>query len=354
MGDLNTLLTLNAAIGQEFQLDYTAHDILNITMPVFSGTTDKFERQAKERPPLPFHQVKWEDRVSETDSALFTRLPIELLERVVSLLPRGCLNTFAAVNHDCRLLARVIQFEHLNLEYSNLEIIQSLSSEFFKAASGRGRQWLALGPCIRRLKINTIAQMFSWRHNLDDSTLIELSQAKRDAAMHQAATFYFRWYMPRVLYTIAHRLPNLEQLEWFDKINLSAAAWYAILTSPIQHLKLYRIHYDDMTLQNIRKLPSVLSERLETLDIELRESIGSAKVTASSYDVAIEVLNRCPALKKLVWKDMALGKDAPPHDGTKLVTKSHLRFYQSAASSLHQSAILVLLWVSVLGPCSNI
>lgn len=126
-------------------------------------------------------------------------------------------------------------------------------------------------------------------------------------------------------FTPSHMAFHLELLEWSDEINFSALGWHVILTSPIRHLKLFRVHYDDSILQGIRELPPVLNERLEKLDIELWKSFGRGEVTASSYDVVIEVLNRYPALKTLVWNNILFHDDKPRDNESKLGKVCHLR-----------------------------
>lgn len=152
MGDSDPPSTLNAHIGQGFQLHYTANDALHMTMSMSSGGSNDFERQTKERPSLPFHQLECEDPISASNTPLFMRLPKELLGQIASFLPRECLNAFAGVNHGCRFLARAIQFEHLNLDYSVVSIIDSLSSEKTRPVRGLNGHRLALGSFVSTFK----------------------------------------------------------------------------------------------------------------------------------------------------------------------------------------------------------
>lgn len=269
MEDADNPTARNSSIGDEFRLDYNPRDALLMSMTTFSGGTNEFELQPRARPPLPFDQLGDEKSISLTDRSPFTLLPTEIRERIVLLLPKSCLTAFAGVNRECRLLARAIQFEHLDFYYTDVDsdIVSSLSREAINRASDRGDQRLNLGPCICRMKFNTLGQSFSRLHGLDIDTYNDRPPAEREEALRRAADHYFGFYIPCILRVIKYGLPNLEQLEFHDQIALSGNAWSAILTSSIRHLMISRVSYDDEIFQAIKRLPLELGRSLETLSL---------------------------------------------------------------------------------------
>ena len=133
------------------------HDILlDLMMPMFSGTKDSFGREVVPALPLYFDRVS-EGRAPVSASKLLT-LPLHVLALVVQTVPKASLAALALVNSDCRQLARSRQFTSILLDYSDqtLEIIGKLQEEAAERSNNGGlTRKPALGPCIRRLTVAT-------------------------------------------------------------------------------------------------------------------------------------------------------------------------------------------------------
>ncbi|KPI43948.1 uncharacterized protein AB675_6240 [Cyphellophora attinorum] len=285
--------------------DYNLGDIMSLSVGMFDPGRDKFELQTRPRPSIPFNKANL-GRAFASDSLLFNVLPTEILTKVIKFLPAESLNILAVVSRDCRVFARTIQFETRVFDYVNLDLVYHLHREIFAIAQPRTDQ-LFLGPCIRRLRINTHAAVFNFRHDLDSESRSGQSDEEMPVPFQAALDSFFRDYLPLVCNIIRYALPNLELLEWSDHTRLSGSAWKAILRSPVRHLKLFRVSVNCKTLNEVRALSQAAGASIETLEVELSrdiDTIGKSDEAerTTCYDFTIELLNRCASrLKTLVW-----------------------------------------------------
>ena len=193
------------------------YQILDLMMPMFSGTKDDFGKETV--PPLPL----FFDRVSEgrepiSGSRLF-RLPQEILNVVVQSVPEVSLASFALANSDCRQLARSRQFASLHFDYSDqtLAIINQLQQEAVERSNNDGLTGKpALGPCIRRLTVATHPGWVNFRHDVelseDFNSLPKREQSKR---LNNACSAFFGSYLTSIQDLLSNRavLPHLELLD---------------------------------------------------------------------------------------------------------------------------------------------
>lgn len=184
------------------------HRIYDVLMPMLSGDTDNFGREAVPPIPLSFDRVN-EGHPFRSNASLF-RLPMEILgEQTVnqvksirnlenpncSNLPDSKLHcmqripidsalcsgiilqniassslaSFAYVNSDCRQLARSRQFASIHLQYSlsNHDLLLKLVEERRQRQNKRSDGFSpSLGACIRRITVATHPGWVSYRHGV--------------------------------------------------------------------------------------------------------------------------------------------------------------------------------------------
>jgi hypothetical protein len=285
--------------------DYSLSDVMSVCIGMFDPGRDKFELQTRPRPSIPFAKANL-GRAFVSDSPLFSVLPTEIITRVMKFLPAESLNMLAAVSRDCRIFARTIQFETRVFDYVNLDLVYHLHREIFAIAQAKTDK-LLLGPCIRRLRVNTHAAVFNYRHDLDSESRSNKSKDEMKVLFQEAVDSFFGDYLPLVCNIIRYALPNLELLEWSDHTRLSGSAWEAILRSSVRHLKLFRVSVNSKTLDAVRALSPAAGTSIETLEVELsqdsdKDGEADDAEKATCYDFTIELLNRCASgLKTLVW-----------------------------------------------------
>ena len=104
-------------------MEYNPLEVLSLMMPTMSDTGDEFCTAVRSLPPLLLTQALAGAPISAVESPLLT-LPDELLNLIIGMLEPQDLANFAFVNSDCRQLARVVQFEHVKVDYPNMDRVQ--------------------------------------------------------------------------------------------------------------------------------------------------------------------------------------------------------------------------------------
>ena len=254
-------------------------EILDVMMSMLSGDKDDFGKD--EVPPLPLSF----DRVcrghSQQSTPLLFRLPTEILGMILQWVAPDSLASLALVNRDCLQWARSRRFASVQLTYSNgsLDLIRHLLNEAsgHPAATSSTTPMPKLGLCIRRITVATNPAWVAVRHGVELRET-ELSEEERTKRMVDASSAFFGKYIPniqRLLNPVV--LPNLELLDWEDKIALSQSFFEALVSSRIKYLKLYRVKLNkqfDITAQSVS---TTHSWPLRTLYLELISSYFSKK-----------------------------------------------------------------------------
>ena len=160
-----------AAAGSTLDMEYNPLEVLSLMMPTMSDTGDEFCTAVRSLPPLLLTQALAAAPISAVESPLLT-VPDELLNLIVGMLEPQDLANFAFLNSDCHQLARVVQFEHVKVDYPNMDLLLSLVDESRAGCNALGKPTrLVLGSCVRRLTVATSIWAFHCWHSfsLEDS-----------------------------------------------------------------------------------------------------------------------------------------------------------------------------------------
>jgi hypothetical protein len=279
-------------------------DILDLLMPVFSGSKDEYGKDIV--PPLPLSV----DRVMENrpfkSTAPLLQLASEILGIILSYVDSNSLGSLALVNSDCRQLARSRQFASVCFDYSNTTLGLILLLLHEKASRNPlnnilGSNGGAIGPCIRRLTVATNPGWVTHRHDIElSSEFTALEKSVRDERLARASDA-FSLYKGGIESILSSRaaLPHLELLDWEDMVPLQQSFFNSLTTSSIQHLKLFRVSVN----QEFEVAQPAVSDRwnLRTLNMDILWSIkrlgeGSTSPLCTSF------LQSCShSLETLVW-----------------------------------------------------
>jgi F-box domain len=284
-------------------------EILDLLMPMFSGTKDDYGNEAVPPLPLTYDRVN-EGRPPSSDTPLF-RLPVELLNAILLHISHDSLASLAQVNRDCRQLARSRQFASVCLNYSDnsLQLVLHLIKESTERLTNRGLTNLpSLGACIRRLTVATSSGWVGFRHNLQLEELQTLTPEVKRSKMDKASAMFFDNYIPAIQY-ILPLLPHLELLDWEDRIDLSRDFFQTILLSHFQHLKLFRVAVADEFQVSIPKTLTSRGWPLRSLYLELNASFRHHDKHRSVLPLSISLLRACaPTLESLTWIGPVIGE----------------------------------------------
>ncbi len=99
------------------EIMYSHEEARYLTLCTVSGPTDVFSLAARSLPPLDRTEALGDTSTSAVESSLFS-LPSELLNYTAPMLPHEDSDDFALVNSDCYRLAHVLEFEHIEHDYS--------------------------------------------------------------------------------------------------------------------------------------------------------------------------------------------------------------------------------------------
>jgi hypothetical protein len=278
-------------------------EILDLLVPIFSGTDDDYGKEVVPPLPLTFDRVN-EGRPPSSNALLF-KLPMELLANILQYIPREDLASLAFVNRYCRQLARSRQFFSICLDYSDtsFQLLAHLGKESADRLANHGHTSLpSLGACIRRL---TVATSFAWvgsRHGLGMEDLKNLPKEEKTSRMHKGSTLFFDSYIPAVQ-LILPSLPHLELLDWEDMIDFGREFFETLMKSHFQYLKLFRVGVAEEFQVSIPKELTARGWPLRSLYLELSTSLRvSMKDIPSLLPLSISLLRACAqTLESLTW-----------------------------------------------------
>ena len=286
-----------------------SHDILGLMEMYMYGMDDYGKKIV---PPLPLSF----DRVNEGRSPLSTaplfQLPFEILGSILEHVSPASLASLALVSHDCRQLARSRQFASVLLDYSDSSfgLISLLQRERQQRAVNEGLTVSpSLGACVRRMTVATHPDCMSLRHDITlDEEFADLGKEVREERIAKAARMY-DVYLECIENILSDgiSLPNLELLDWEDKIALPPSFFNALASSSIQHLKLFRVSIEEeFTIVP----PGTLGTRgwpLRSLHLEILPGIPRSGKFGTST-ICNSILRLCAStLESLTWQSFGEG-----------------------------------------------
>lgn len=298
-----------------------ASNILDLMMPMFSGTKDDFGSGIV--PPLPLLF----DRVSEgrdmISQAPLLRLPLEIVALILRHLPPSALASLAFVNSDCRQLARSRQFASIHFDYSDrtMGLINQLQKEAAERQASHGSTaGMAIGPCIRRLTIATHPGWVKHRHDVDLSEeFVALEKPEQTRRLNSACKLYFDSYLSSIddLLSTPVVLPHLELLDWEDTVCLESSFFDAIAKSNVHHLKISGgsvgapFKVDTSHPWPLRTLTLEMGVNFKEIDLDLSplytSLLGCSASTLTSLEwsmrypgqIRTDLLSPCPSFPRL-------------------------------------------------------
>jgi F-box domain len=178
-------------------------------------------------------------------SALFL-LPLDILGQIVQSLRTDDLAALALVNSDCRQLARSEQFKSVHLDFS----CKASSLAASLSAQGTPRRpaalpGICLGPAVRRLLVATNQKCLADRYNLNSDLQVSFVYLVQKRRLILAEPHYFQQYLRDIEAAfLSGALPHLELLDWEDQYILYQPMFRALVSTSIQHLRLYGVIVD--------------------------------------------------------------------------------------------------------------
>ena len=279
--------------------------IIDLLMPVFSGSTDEYGKQVVPLNPLTFDRMN-EGKVPTSTSRLF-QLPIEILAVIIQSLPASSLSDLAFVSRDCQQWARSRQFCSVQFNYSNatLGLLRVLLREGQERAVNGGYTILpSLGACVRRVQIATDSSMIMRRHNIRlDEDFSSMDAKARESICDDASAIFFDLYMPTIENLLSSRavLPHLESLDCEDICLFPSSFFNGLINSNLRHLKFFRSAIkEDFELH----FPQGHSKQwpLQTLHLEIIASFGKKSRTTATSRLSMSILRACAkTLESLTW-----------------------------------------------------
>ncbi|RYN63538.1 hypothetical protein AA0117_g12684 [Alternaria alternata] len=303
----------------------------------------------------------WFDRINEGQplSSGFpsSRLPLELVWRVVKLVDDEDLGCLALVNRDCRQLARSRQFTTIMLDYSDrsIGILGVLVDECKQRIENHGKaRTPSIGACIRKMIVAAEPRWITSRHKVELSDEFHATEAEeRTMRLDHACETFFKDYMFSIGLVLSNTiaLPHLERLVWADQAPLDSGLLRAIVSLNLRHLVLDRVWIGEEILPV--HLVNNCKWRLESLYLDVlsgyRENIPTASLVCSLLCLA------SPALKSLTWASSDIGPG--PFVQLPDWSNGYPSFRQLQDLHIHSLTKYDPIWLDVLvqpGACSPI
>ena len=202
--------------------------------------------------------------------------PAEILGNIIGHLAgdKCTANKLVLANSECRQLARIVQFNEVQLDYTQQarELIVKLSQE--TAPTPEERYEPRLGPCIRYVTVQTDANAAKRRHErlydlaelvAKETVLIEQFRQLNDEVKASYGT-----YVDDLLSAIVVAMPKLQRLSWSDPHTLGERFFHRIIWSSIKHLKLHETPIDFTRIVSLP--PDKESWPLQSLHLQLRST----------------------------------------------------------------------------------
>lgn len=235
-------------------------------------------------------------------------LPEVCVGQILSYLSGPDLASLALVDKDCRQLARARQFRSVWLNYSSasMGLLKKLVSEACDrvgTTSLEGRKWgsdkqkWTLGACIRRISI-------AFEPKSEKTKYKPTSWVDSRRRNNEGAEFHLS-HMNALELVLQAAVPNLDFLDWKDRIPITPILTNAIINSPITKLELHSVtltHDFDVSggeSERARRWQEKPKWQLRTLVLRLSTAFthngGTVVFTRSILKLA------APTLEELVW-----------------------------------------------------
>ena len=184
-------------------------------------------------------------------------LPLELVHLITQYLSTGDLKNLTLVNHGYQRMARPKLFEAVLIDYSikSSYFLQTLCYD----ASDQSHPSSAssIRSSIRHLTVATNPAWMARRHNI---TMFDLGCREMPSNQFIAANYrrpeqwrrikyakiaYSDLHLTSIDMVISSKLPNLQLLDWQDGTVTPRSLLTTIACSPIEHLRLFRVAFDE-------------------------------------------------------------------------------------------------------------
>lgn len=226
------------------------------------------------------------------------RLPQYCVDQILSNLSGPDFAALAFIDKDCRQLARTRQFRSIWIDFSSasLALLRKLVDEVCDRTMnhGLGPKW-TLGACIRRI---TVACAGAVKDPTHKSSWVEALRRGHEAVeCHQS-------HMNALELAIKYALPNLDFLDWLDRVPMSPVFTAALLSSRLTRLELHCIvlSEDFDPFGDATALDSIDSHRLRLRRLVLSVGGFSESTSCALFTKSILKL-AAPTLEELVWDD---------------------------------------------------
>lgn len=263
------------------------------------------------------------------------KLSEEAVGGILSYLTGADLAALALVDKDCRQLARTRQFRSvwLNFSTASMELLNLLLKEGCERVArnyGSGHNRWRLGSCIRRITI-------AWGDTVKEVKEVEVRRGRKRSTQtwiesrmrSNAAMELHTSHINALDLVLRVAVPNLEFLDWRDRIPLTPLIVSSIIASRITKLELHSVILREDFALDLNQFGRVEC-RLRCLLLNVSEmrsgEPNEGKFTSSILEMA------APTLEHLIWIDNGFNSSAKKHSfGEKPVTfpklkKLHLRW----------------------------
>lgn len=217
------------------------------------------------------------------------------VEGILCHLSYTDLTALALVDKDCCQLVRTRLFRSVWLNFSNtsMALLTALVDEGrarFRTREVRHNRW-RLGACIRRLTICT-------NSGVNKSTVGTARSWIEERVCNIAAVEVHGRHMNALELVLRTAVPNLEFLDWRDRIPLTPLMASAISHAPITKLELHHLELrEDYCLEIVE-----FKEQWHLRSLLLRVAIaGRSGLMADNFITSIFRLS-APTLEELVWE----------------------------------------------------
>lgn len=254
------------------------------------------------------------------------KLSEEAVGRILSYLTGADLAALALVDKDCRQLARTRQFRSvwLNFSTASMELLTLLVEEGCERIArtyGSGHNRWRLGSCIQRI---TIACESPPKEKEEKQSSIRTwveSRMRSNAAVELHTS-----HINALDLVLRVAVPNLEFLDWKDRVPLTPLIVDSIISSRITKLELHSVILREDFDLDLDRFGQVEC-RLRCLLLDVSE-IRSSESNEGKFISSVLVM-AAPTLEHLIWFDNGFNSSAKKHSfGEKPVTFPRLKKLQ--------------------------
>lgn len=277
---------------------------------------------------------------------LFT-LPEVCVQNVLSYLDESDLDALALVDKDCRQLVRARRFHSVWINYSSasMALLDKLVDEASDRVSNKfpydQPKW-TLGACIHRISVAFEPESGRIKRPTTSSWVDQRRWSYDAVTCHQR-------HMNLLEIALRVALPNLDFLDWFDRIPLSQIMVNAIIHSRIRRLELHGVLLSedfDLFGTTERERQGMEGHQLLLRRLVLDVGTGwSNKYCAPKFTSSLLRLV-ASSLEELVWEGGMFTSERPPQShtlGTDIVCFKRLKKLQMTRVPLADDTVMAAL-----------